>query len=114
MVRKMDAVQDVSGSFAYQEVVQLSGQGNSDWILIPSRVSKITVTLVVENGATAKVQTSTNTINEIKDNHPDIVAIDWDHGEVSTNTQDSCDPVTAIRLVQTSANGNSKLYVRAQ
>ena len=67
--------------------------GNGEWIIAPTDVSKITITL---SGGTAKMQTTTSSINNLNN----AVAIDWGHGEVSTPTQDAIiAPITAFRVV---------------
>lgn len=97
--------------FSFEQEVDLSGIGVSDWILIPRGVNIITVTLSVSGGGKGKVQASTDSVSVIKNGSP--VAIDWDFGEVDANTQDAGFPSTAIRLSQTFA-GTTKLTVRAQ
>ncbi len=104
-------VQGENFEFSYEEEVELSGVSVSDWILIPRGVNIITVTLSVGGGGKGKVQASTDNVSVIKSGSP--IAVDWDFGEVSVNTQDAGLPPTAIRLSQTFA-GTTKLTVRAQ
>ena len=97
--------------FAYEQEISLDGVGDSDWILIPEDVNSVAVTLIVAGGGKGKVQATTNNIADvIADN---ATGVDWDFGEVDTNTQDVGFPPTAIRLVQTFA-GTVSLKVRAQ
>lgn len=76
----------------------LVAPGVSPWILIPDRTLKVAITLSFSGGGTAKVQTTTNKVITVQTGSP--VAVDWDHGTVSTIIQDSCDPCTAIRVEQ--------------
>lgn len=97
--------------FAYEFVVELSSVAVSDWIIVPTGINIVTVTLSVGSGGKGKVQTSTDGVLIVKDGSP--IAVDWDFGEVDENTQDAGLPPTAIRLSQTFA-GTTKLTVRAQ
>ena len=99
-----------SEGLPFEGSLSLSGAGNSNWIVIPNGVQTIAVT-VTPTTATAKVQTTTDTIATLEASGE--VAVDWDAGEVSSSTQDVCSPVTAIRLVQVGA-GSSIMTVRAQ
>lgn len=95
---------------AYEATVLLTSATSSGWVLIPSCVQTITVT-VEPTGTTAKVQATTDTVSSVKDNT--AVGIDWSLGDVSVAKQDSAIPVTAFRLVQNGA-GSSKMTMRAQ
>lgn len=98
--------------FAFEAEDSLAAASNGEWILIPKGVRRITVTVVPGGGATAKIQTSTDSIEIIKSG-TGITAVDWDAGAVSSTTQDVAYPVTAMRLVQIGA-GFAKLSMRAQ
>lgn len=102
----------VQGARAYEKQVNLSSAGNSDWILIPRDIQKITVSVVPGGGASGKVQTTTDTVAVVKAGVAET-AVDWDSGLVASAKSDSCDPVTAIRFVQSGA-GTVKGTVRAQ
>ncbi|MDD5589374.1 MAG: hypothetical protein PHP92_04940 [Candidatus Nanoarchaeia archaeon] len=98
-----------NGKYSYEYEINLNVVGNSDWVLLPLGVEKLSCTLSVSNGASAKVQASTDSISTIKTGIP--IAVDWDLGAVAASTQDSVEKITALRLVQTVA-GNSKLTIR--
>lgn len=94
--------------FEYEETLDSAGNGNS--VLIPDVVRNIGVTLQVLSG-TGKIQTTTNKVQDVIDDN-NVVWVDWDSGVVSTTTQDSCSPVTALRMVNVS--GEQRLLMRAQ
>jgi hypothetical protein len=102
---------EVWNQYAYQYTTNLSASGVTDWISIPASVEEISVTLVPASGTSATVQTTTDTIADVISGV--ATAVNWSNGVVSSITQDSCEPVTAIRLYQTTA-GTSKLTMRAQ
>ena len=97
-----------SNAFELEQV--LDQAENGDWIIVPDGVQSVSVTLI-PSSATAKVQTTTDNVDTVKNGSPD--AVDWDYGSVTVLTSDVFWPVTALRLVQEST-GSSKLKVRAQ
>jgi hypothetical protein len=98
------------GLKAFEAKDELAAPGNGESILIPDDVKTISVT-VEPTGATAKVQTTTNSVAEVKAGTETWV--DWDLGAVAVDTNDTADPVTAMRLVQIGA-GSSIMTMRAQ
>lgn len=98
-----------NGKYNYEYEINLNSASTSDWVLIPFGVEKLSCTLSVSGGASAKVQASTDNVQTIKSGTP--IAIDWSLGVVSVTTQDAVEKITAIRLVQTQ-NGSSKLTIR--
>lgn len=112
--KNMHVSQIISGSqkhvaWDYEEV--LTAEGDGDWILIPDMVSIIVVTVSFQNGASGKVQDTSERTATIKNGDP--VTNDWDAGIVSITTRDSADPPAAIRAVQTSS-GIMKMTVTAR
>jgi len=99
--------------FAYEIEQSLSENGNGSWILIPEDVITIAVSISFTDGGRGKVETTTDIVSNVK-NDIGVVPVDWALGVVNDTIQDSVIPVTAIRLVQTSLTGSSKLTVRAQ
>lgn len=99
--------------FAYEIEIVSSGFGLSKWVLIPEDVASITITISFENGGRAKIQTTTDLLQKVK-NGENLTPVDWTLGVVNNTIQDSVVPVTAIRLMQTSITGNSKMTLRAQ
>lgn len=97
-------------TFAFEYEESLSSAGNGKSILIPDGINSVTVQ-VEPSGCTVKVQATIDKIKEIINNN--AVWVDWDLGDVTSNSQDACIPPSAIRLVQLNA-GNSKIKVRAQ
>ena len=99
------------GKVSFEQEFSLFAIEESPWVIVPRGVSSISVTLTVKDGGKGKVQTTTDLVSIVKSGMG-INAIDWNLGEVSADSQDSCTPVTAIRLVQTFA-GKTKLTMRA-
>ena len=99
--------------FAYELELSLSSPGKTQWLLMPLRVQQASITISFTNGGRGKIQTSTDIIRRIKENDG-IIPVDWNLGVVNETIQDSVLPVTALRLVQTSETGTSKISVRAQ
>jgi hypothetical protein len=99
--------------FAHEMELSLSSTGDSQWIIIPLGITQIAVTISFSSGGRGKIQTTTDIIRRIKDNDG-IIPVDWSLGVVNNTIQDSVIPVTALRLVQTSETGSSKISVRAQ
>lgn len=89
---------------------ELAAASNGVSILIPDDIRGISVT-VEPTGCTVKVQATTNSVAEVKAGTE--TWIDWDLGAVAIDTNDTCDPVTAIRMVQIGA-GSSVLTMVAQ
>ena len=99
--------------FAHEMELSLSSPGNSQWIIIPLGVTQIAVTISFTDGGRGKIQTTTDIIRRVKENDG-VIPVDWELGVVVDTIQDSVIPVTALRLVQTSDPGSSKITVRAQ
>jgi len=98
---------------AWEGEFDLSSAGNSDPIIIPDGINKISVTLVPSGGATAKVQTSTDKVNDLEQGDSGLTWIDWYAGIVSVATQDVAEPVSGMRFVQV-GSGAVLLKVRCQ
>jgi hypothetical protein len=96
---------------AYGFTLDLEAVGFSKWVILPELSKTISVTISFSGGASGKVQHSTDQIKDIKNGN--AIPIDWPWGEGSTNQSHSVRPVTALRLVQTSA-GTCKLTLRSQ
>lgn len=97
--------------FAYDIQLPLTVIGNSKWILIPEDVSVVAVQVELEISATAKVQHTLDSLADVKAGV--AKGHDWDLGVVTSDSDDSCDPVTAIRLVLVSGSG-ATIKVRSQ
>lgn len=91
----------------YKDTKASTGNGNS--IIIPTCVKKISLTLEMTSGS-GKVQTTTSKLADVVGGTE--AWVDWTSGSVSANTREVFDPVTAVRLVNTS--GTIYLSVRAQ
>jgi hypothetical protein len=103
---------DVPNSLAYEYEVNLTEIGYSEWILFPSTIKYISVTVSPSYGCACKVQTTTDTYATIKTG-TNITAVDWNKGKSYSTFSDVCDPVSGIRLYQEHA-GTSTMSVRAQ
>jgi hypothetical protein len=113
-VDKMNTAQSdysIGQERAYGHTINLESVGSSQWLILPELSTQITVTISFEDGATGKVQHSTDQIKDIKSGN--AIPIDWPWGIVDSNQSHACDPVTALRLVQ-STPGKSKLTLRSQ
>jgi hypothetical protein len=100
----------VAQVFAFEYDETLDAPGNGKYILIPANIKGVSVTLGLDAASTGKVQASTSTIYDIKDDN--AIWVDWDYGIVSSTSQDYMLPATAIRQVNLS--GSTKLELRAQ
>lgn len=98
---------------AYEVELNLISPGNSPWVLIPEDVASISVTISFSDGGRGKIQTTTDIIRRVKEDNGTI-PVDWALGVVNDTIQDAVVPVTAIRVVQTSSTGTTKLTMRAQ
>ena len=107
---RVSSVGDHDGK-AWEDEVSLAAVANSDPIMIPAGITKISVCLSMSGGGKGKIQATTDKVNTVINGTP--VWMDWTLGEVAVNAQDSAEPCTAIRLAQTFA-GATKLTVRAQ
>lgn len=96
---------------AYEATVSLAAEGQSAAIIIPNGVRDVMVTVTPGGGATASVQTSTDTLYVVKEST--TTWTNWGAGLVAATTTGVSYPVTAIRLNQAGA-GTSKLMVKAQ
>jgi len=94
----------------FEKEVSLASATESPAIIIPQGINSVAVTLSVGSGGQGKVQASTDLLDTVKNGT--VIWKDWDNGVVTANTQESCIPVTALRLVQTTT-GTTKLTVRA-
>ena len=104
---KAGRIDDIGYQYDTGSIIE---SGNGDSIIIPDNISEIAVTLYIDSGE-GKVQTTTNLIIDVISG-TGIIWVDWDAGSVTSTTQDSCVPVTAIRMVNTS--GTTRLLVRTQ
>lgn len=89
----------------------LNATGNGQWILIPTGVQSVAITLDATLGS-GKIQVSSDSLIDIKNNIASKV-IDWDAGIVTNAlSNDVFFPCTAIRQVNIS--GTTSIGVRAQ
>jgi hypothetical protein len=91
----------------YNDTLATPGNGSS--VINPDNVKIISVTLQITAGQ-GKVQATTSLLSDVLADT--AVWVDWDAGNVTATTQDTANPVTAIRQVNTS--GTTKMMVRAQ
>lgn len=99
---------------AYEASIDLAAAGNSPWLLIPSDVSSLVVTVQLTGAANAEIETTSDLYANVLADTGSVVGISWDLGVVTTDSQDSTHrPPTAIRLVQTNT-GTAIAKVRAQ
>ena len=96
-------------AFEYEQT--LSGLSTGEAILIPSDISRLSVTLSFSGGAGGYVEATTDKVEKILTGTADYKQ--WPKGTVSTITQDSCFPPSGIRAVQTAA-GILKMSLRGQ
>ena len=106
---------------AFEADVELSYEGEiSDYVLIPSDIRSVTVTLYVTGGVSGYVEATTDRIEKVIDGTAEYIM--WPQGIVDETTQDSCYPPTAIRAVWYNAGlklppvpaGGVSMSVRAQ
>ena len=107
-------VKGEKGQFAWEYEDDVSSVTEGDTIIIPGGVVGIAVTLDIGAACTAKVQTTTDKIQDVINEKATVTWVDWDAGAVIADTQDYCKPVTAIRLVQTIGTNKTKMKLRAQ
>ena len=96
---------------AFEAEAVLASAGASDFVLIPSDVQSVSATLSFTGGASGFVEATTDKIETIRNGSP--VWLMWSKGQVSSTTQDSAYPPSAIRAVQV-GSGTTLLSVRAQ
>jgi len=96
---------------AFEAEASLVGISISDYVLIPSEVNSISVTVSFTGGATGYVEATTDIIDKVV--AETATWLIWNQGEVSVTTQDSAYPPSAIRAIQSGA-GTMKMSVRAQ
>lgn len=96
---------------AFEADIDLSAAGTSDYVLIPSDVNNVTVTVSFTGGAEGYIEATTDKIEKVLVGT--AVWITWTQGQVSSDTQDSAYPPTALRAVQVGA-GTMHTSVRAQ
>ena len=94
-------------AWEYEDTLSSAIDGSS--VIVPENIKNLSVTLQISAGS-GKVQTTTSKLEDVLNNN--AVWVDWDNGVVTSTTQDSCVPITAIRQVNVS--GTTKLLVRAQ
>jgi len=96
---------------SYEYSLSTVAEGSSEVVLIPRDVKVVTVTAIPAGGATVTVLTTCSSIAEVKAGTETWT--DWSYGAVSNPKSGSCDPVTAMKIVQT-GTGSAKLVMRAQ
>jgi hypothetical protein len=99
------------GTAAYELEVSLATAGNSEWVIVPRGTDTVTITVVCTGGATAKIQTSTDTVYTVKSGTP--TPVDWGAGATTGPLTEYTIRVTAWRLVQIGA-GTAKAKATAQ
>lgn len=97
--------------FAWEAGESLDGLGNSPWFLVPKGVTWLifTITSSTVGQWEGKVQTSTDTVNTVKEGNAE--GLDWPDGSVHKTTRNVSLAPSAFRLVV--ASGNVKMTVRA-
>jgi len=96
---------DKGVAMSFEVSAELEAGETSVWYIVPSGKSFISVTVFPSGGGTAMVQTTTDSINNIK-NDNEVIYVNWISGEVSVLTQDSTlSRVNAIRCTNTSSSG---------
>jgi hypothetical protein len=96
---------------SWEDEVNLSAPGSSDWIIIPEKVRGVSVTVSFTGGATGKMQATTDRVNTIETGTP--VAVDWPFGIVSVTTQRRVKACSGLRAVQV-GTGTMKVTFRGQ
>lgn len=98
----------------YEIEVNLSqADSQSKYIIVPADVQEVVVTLEPLEGSTATVFTTTDLVEKVKNNNPDITWIEWTSGVVDFPIQDACSKVTALRIDQL-LEGSVKATIRMQ
>ena len=96
---------------SFEVKANLEGKSSSEWYIIPAGINSISVAVTPENGASCVVQTTMDTIEDIKADN-EITGIDWDAGIVSSITADvTAGRVNAVRCIQKTAVGKVKFTV---
>ena len=102
---------DKGFGLSFEISADLSKIDHTDWFIVPAGVRSLTVTVTPSNGASAIVQTTTDLVNNIKDDDFEVSYTDWVAGEVSNIYCDvTNNRVNAIRCVQLS-EGNVRFTV---
>lgn len=96
---------------AFEADIDLTEAGTSDFILIPSDVTNVTVTVSFTGEAKGYIEATTDTVAKVIADNAEWVI--WAKGLVASSTQDSCYPPTALRAVQI-GTGIMHVSVRAQ
>lgn len=109
MTKVANQIETEKDEFSFEYSDTLSSAGSGDWVLVPSGICNIAITLAVTAGS-GKIQISNDLENIIRNDVP--TAVDWPLGTVITTTEDSVLPVAAIRQVNFS--GTTTLSMRAQ
>lgn len=84
---------------------------SGNWVLLPANLTSIVITLEVQASSSGSIQTTTNKIQDIIDDN-DVVAVTWSSGTVASTTQDTSNPVSAIKVIRTT--GTVRMMIRAQ
>ena len=101
----------IHDKFAFEVSETLSAAGNGTTFIVPDEIATIAVTVSFTGSAKGKMQHTTDSVAEAKAGT--CTWIDWDIGEIGANRTNMCDPVTALRAVQTDT-GTMKVSMRAQ
>ena len=103
---------DKGVALSYEARADLSAGAASDWFIIPAGIRALTATVTPSGGATAIVQTTTDRVNDIKDETFNVSYNNWEKGEVSAAYSDSTHArVSAIRCIHTNAIGAVRFTV---
>lgn len=103
--------QSQTRAFEYEETLVAIGNGKT--ILMPDDVSSVVVTATFSAGASGYIEATSDVVQKVKNEDPNLQWIIWDSGTVDITTQDYCIPPTALRMVQVGA-GEMTMTMRAQ
>jgi len=92
---QVDKTREFGDSYEYKgDNINEVAAGN--WVILPRGKTVASVSLIITNTATAKIQYTTDTVARVEAGS--AVAIDWPDGGVTASTGASFNPVTAVRL----------------